>query len=359
MPQLSIQKTVYKVSDFLGWQREESLILSPSFQRRPVWKPMAKSFLIDTLVRGFPVPVVYIRERVDLDIQRTVREVVDGQQRLRTIISFIDPSALPDFDPDRDEFTVRATHNSDIAGKPYGRLPADVKATILGYEFSTHILASDTDDRDILQMFSRINSTGLKLTPQELRNAQFFGAFKGLMYELALEQLSHWRAWNIFTEDQIARMKEVEMTSDVVVNMISGITAKRQPVLDKWYEDNDDDFPPAEEIAKRFQRTFDELDDVMGDDISESAFRSEVLAFSLIVLVYDLLYGLESSLSSRRAHALPRLFRDDMLRAGEEIAAEEAPPEVLDAVRRAPVDAARRQVRHDFLREHLHVPLNR
>jgi hypothetical protein len=359
MPQLSIQKTVYKVSDFLGWQREGALVLSPSFQRRPVWKPIAKSFLIDTLVRGFPVPVVYIRERVDLDVQRTVREVVDGQQRLRTIISFIDPSALPDFEPDRDEFTVRATHNSEIAGKPYSRLPANIKSTILSYEFSTHILASETDDRDILQMFSRINSTGTKLTPQELRNAEYFGAFKGLMYELALEQLDRWRTWGIFTEDQIARMKEVEMTSDLVVNMVSGITAKRQPVLNRWYEEYDDDFPNAEELAKRFRRTFDELDEVMGDDIPDSVFKSEVLSFSLLVLTYDLLYGLDSRLSARRARPLPRSFRDDVLLAGEMIADEEAPLEVLDAIRRAPVDEARRQARHDFLREHVRAQANR
>ena len=94
-----------KVSDFLGWQRDGTLILSPSFQRRPVWKPIAKSYLMDTIVRGFPVRVIYIRERVDLDRQQTVREIVDGQQRLRTIISFVAPDALTDFDPARDELT--------------------------------------------------------------------------------------------------------------------------------------------------------------------------------------------------------------------------------------------------------------
>jgi hypothetical protein len=348
--QLSIQKTVYKVSDFLGWQRDGTLVLSPSFQRRPVWKSIAKSFLIDTIVRGFPIPVIYIRERVDLDTQSTVREVVDGQQRLRTIISFIAPDALPDFDPQRDEFTVRALHNSEIAGKPFGRLPSDIKSGILGYEFSTHILSSETDDRDILQMFSRINSTGLKLSPQELRNAQFFGEFKVQMYRLALEQLDRWRSWEIFTEDQIARMKEVEMTSDLVINFIAGITAKRQPIIDKWYEENDEEFRGSEEVAKRFRRVFDELDDTFGYEIAGGPFASEVLFFSLALLVYDLLYGLEAPLARRRAQTLPASFAHKVLAAGEAIEAEEVPPDVLDAVRRAPFDAARREVRHRFLR---------
>lgn len=260
-PQISIQKTVYKVSDFVGWQRDGMLVLSPSFQRRPVWKPIAKSFLMDTIVRGFPVPVIYIRERVDLDTQRTVREVVDGQQRLRTILSFIAPQELPDFNPNRDEFLVRATHNSDVAGKPFARLPAEVRSAVLGYEFSVHILASGTDDRDILQMFARINSTGIKLNPQELRNAEYFGAFKTSMYRLALEQLERWRDWHIFTEDQIARMKEVELTSDLAINMITGIVAKRQPTINKWYERYDDEFPGEEEVERRFRRVFDDIED--------------------------------------------------------------------------------------------------
>ena len=44
-------RTLYKVSDFVSWQKTKTLILSPSFQRRPVWKLGAKSYLIDTVVK--------------------------------------------------------------------------------------------------------------------------------------------------------------------------------------------------------------------------------------------------------------------------------------------------------------------
>jgi len=57
-----IQRTNYKVSDFISWQRGGSLQLSPSFQRRPVWSAGAKSLLIDTVVRGLPMPVIFLRE---------------------------------------------------------------------------------------------------------------------------------------------------------------------------------------------------------------------------------------------------------------------------------------------------------
>src|SRR2546428_7286017 len=150
----STQKTVFKVSDFLSWQRIGSLHLSPAFQRRPVWPPGAKSLLIDTVVTGIPMPIVFLREVTDLKSLEPQRQVVDGQQRLRTLISFIEPSALKDFDPGRDSFVVIPSHNRDLAGKTFRQLPDSTKKTILDYEFSVHVLPSDTDDREVLQIFA-------------------------------------------------------------------------------------------------------------------------------------------------------------------------------------------------------------
>ena len=90
MKTLDISKTNYKVSDFLTWQKAGSLILSPSFQRRPVWESGAKSYLIDTVVRGLPMPIIFLREqKSNLTTFEPKREVVDGQQRIRTLVSHI------------------------------------------------------------------------------------------------------------------------------------------------------------------------------------------------------------------------------------------------------------------------------
>ena len=194
----NISKTVYKVNDFISWQRTNSLILSPSFQRRSVWPQAAKSLLVDTVVRGLPMPIIFLRERTDLKTLEPIREVVDGQQRLRTLLAFIDPSSLIGYEVSKDSFVVKKTHNEDIAGKHFAQLDATIRRQILNYDFSVHILPSDTDDRDVLQIFARMNSSGVKLNSQELRNAEFYGAFKTLSYILAYEQLDRWRKWGIF-----------------------------------------------------------------------------------------------------------------------------------------------------------------
>src|SRR5438105_13440736 len=55
-------KTQYRVSDFVEWMKSGALQLNPNFQRRPVWKKGAKSFLIDTILKGLPVPIIFLRD---------------------------------------------------------------------------------------------------------------------------------------------------------------------------------------------------------------------------------------------------------------------------------------------------------
>jgi uncharacterized protein with ParB-like and HNH nuclease domain len=116
------------------------------------------------------------------------------------------------------------------------------KQKILDYQFSVHSFPSDTDDREILQIFARMNSTGVKLNAQELRNAEFFGAFKKISYEIATEQLNRWRDWKIFTVDQIARMNEVELSSEFMLLIIAGVLEKNNSTIDNYYKKFEDSF---------------------------------------------------------------------------------------------------------------------
>src|SRR6185369_15871597 len=161
MENIEITRTLYKVSDFLSWQRSGGLELSPNFQRRPVWSSGAKAYLIDTIARGLPVPIVFIRERTDLRSLEPKREIVDGQQRIRTILAFIEPSCLKDLDERRDLFDIKKSVNEDLAGKSFSALSAEIRERFLNYQFSVHILPSNTDDQLVLQIFARMNATGV------------------------------------------------------------------------------------------------------------------------------------------------------------------------------------------------------
>lgn len=348
-----IKKTQYRVSDFLSWQQSGTLNLSPSFQRRPVWKPEAKSFFVDTVIRGLPVPLIILREkRSDISRLEPVREVVDGQQRLRTLFAYIKHNLLNDYDPRTDSFSLLPEHNEEYAGFSFSDLPQEVQQATLDYEFSVHILPAGTDDRDVLRIFARLNSTGVKLTPQELRNAEYFGAFKVTMYELATEQLYRWREWRIFTEYNIARMEEVELVSELSLMMLRHkIIGKTHKALDNIYREKDKDFPERDEIVRRFRDIMDTIEDMFGENLKKLPFRRKTLFFSLYAFMYDYKYGLSSELNTRTKgrNINKRKVTRALIRAGERIARKEAPEEVLEATARRTTHAGSRQIVFNFL----------
>ena len=347
-------KTVYTVSNFLDWQRAGSLELKPTFQRREVWSSKAKSMFIDSIVKGLPIPIIFLRSRQDLQTYSSKFEVVDGQQRLRTLFSFIDPSVLSDFEATRDEFLVLKAHNKEVGNKAFASLDADIRSQILGYELSTHVLPPDTADDVVLRIFARMNSTGAKLNAQELRNSQFFGAFKTMSYDLAIGSLPHWRKWKVFDDDSFARMLEVETTSDLLSCMIDGLHGKTKDLLDRYYASFDDDFGGAEVLFARFQRVMTELDDAVGEAIGQTVFRRSALFFSLFCAVYDHMYGLGSGYGKRRtAKQLPARFEESFKRVDKMIATGKLPDHVKDAVDKATADTGRRLTRHEFFVEEL------
>src|SRR5216117_4002456 len=69
----------YSIRDFEEWDERDELTLAPKFQRREVWSDKARAYLIDTIVRGKPIPKIYMRQDINPSTRRTTREIVDGQ----------------------------------------------------------------------------------------------------------------------------------------------------------------------------------------------------------------------------------------------------------------------------------------
>ena len=352
MEALSVQKTQYKVRDFLSWQRDGSLVLTPRFQRRGVWNPRAKSYLIDTIVKGLPIPIIFLRDQTPkLGTIDHKREVVDGQQRLRTLISYIDSTFLRDYKPDRDEFQVMAIHNPELANRNFWELPAELRQRILDYEFSVHVLSSGVDDREVLSIFARMNSTGVKLNPQELRNAEYHGAFKTSMYRIALGQLPRWRGWRIFSDDGIARMQEVELTSEFALLMLDGLTGKSSGALNHLYEDKEDDFPEGEEVERRFNVIMDTIDDKLATGGWIKAFQRRALFYGLFTFLYEVQFGIGSLLQGTKVNPVPPEAVSGIKEAGQRMRDKSAPDAVLESITRRNTNVRERTVIFEYFKK--------
>lgn len=272
----------YGINDFLSWNERNELVLQPKFQRRDVWSPKAKAHLIDTILRGLPIPIVFIRQDIDTVRHKTIREVVDGQQRLRAVIDF-----------SADKFPVMKSQNSTFGNLRFSELPAEIQRQFLNYEFSV-VLLEGADDRVVLDIFARLNTYAQKLTDQELLNAAYYGQFKQTVYNLGLENLEFWRTNGVLTDRQIVRMGEAELVTELMVVMLEGLQHRRAKVKES-YAQYDDNFPGEERIRKEFTTVIDAIAAAFEGNLKGTMFSRRLLFSSLFGAFYHVIYGIKNT----------------------------------------------------------------
>lgn len=278
----------YSVRDFEEWNDRSELVLAPKFQRRDVWNPKAKSYLIDTIIRGKPIPKLYMRQTVVPAGRRTTREIVDGQQRLRAVLSFV-----------KDGFKLSRAHNRELGGQVFSELDNGTQKDILKYEFVVDLL-QDMPDREVYDLFARINTFSEKLKPQELRNAKWFGDFKSCVYELAISFKGFVETNSVFTPKQVLRMAEAEFISELLLAMEEGPREGKKAVIDKAYAQYDDKFPNRDRHEKRFVEVIDVIGAIGGTELPGLRFRATKLLYPLFCAVYHMKYGLPKLQAPRR-----------------------------------------------------------
>jgi hypothetical protein len=243
---VSSQLNAYRIADFLEWSDKKLLILNPSFQRRSVWTEAGKVYLIDSILRQVSLPKFYIRTSIDLSTRQSIREVVDGQQRLRAIL---------DFANDKLTLTQRA---GDLKGYRYSTLPSDLQEIFLNYNLSVEQLVNATDN-DVLAVFARLNSYGTTLNPAENRHAEFQGDFKWSVHELASRNAHIFEDYNIIGLRDRVRMADDAMFAELYGILLNGVTDGGETSLKKLYRTYDDNFLQKDEVEGKVQACLEKI----------------------------------------------------------------------------------------------------
>lgn len=171
------------------WYRDGKLIVNRQYQRKLVWTIPEKQRLIDSLLRGYPLPLFLLAEKFKNG--ESSYEIIDGMQRLNAIMSYIENSFLVEEKCfDIKEF-ARARQLADQGiFKEYPeeveRLNAKACANILDYQLAITIFPGEEASR-ITDVFGRINSGGKQLSDQERRQAGVLSPFADTIRELAAE----------------------------------------------------------------------------------------------------------------------------------------------------------------------------
>lgn len=166
--------------------------LQPEYQRNFIWDNSRKSRLIESIIINIPIPPIFLYE-----IEFAKYEVMDGLQRISTIIDFLN-----------NKFALDGLEIwQELNGKTYSQLPETIKDGIKRRYLSAVILLKESaktknqEDEMKRFMFDRLNSGGVKLEPQEVRNALYTSRFNDLLSQLS--QKVEGLEWKLVTGEYI------------------------------------------------------------------------------------------------------------------------------------------------------------
>lgn len=267
---MNVTPTGFTVAEYCQQMREKSIIVNHEYQRSDkVWPPAARSYLIETLLLGFPMPKLSLYQTVDLKTRRTKKEIVDGQQRSQTIYDFL-------------EGTLRISGKGPFGGKTFNQLEEEEQLRFVNYLVTVDLFVNATAD-EIRQVFRRMNSYTVPLNPQEKRHATHQGEFKWFIVELVERYAESFKRMGVFAERQLSRMSDAALLSDVVFTLINGIQHASDPSLDKFYAENDEVFQARDEMDERITTA---MDVILGwPDIHRSALMKQYNMYSLLLAI--------------------------------------------------------------------------
>jgi hypothetical protein len=227
-PVAQLQHHVYQktVQDLVHLYERRLLNLSPGFQRDSVWSDRDRAKLIDTMVRGWPLPAIFLYKRQSDG--ENVYDVIDGKQRIESIFRFTGTIRGGRF-----ATRVQLPGSDDSERVDWSMLRRKSKQHIVtGYNIST--VEVDGDLGEIIDLFVRINSTGKALSAAEKRHARFYNSpFLREASRLAARWETYFRENRIVTAGQVSRMKHVELACELMVSMHKGDIINKKAALDK------------------------------------------------------------------------------------------------------------------------------
>jgi hypothetical protein len=296
---------------------------------------------------GLPIPEIYMQQVTTAD-GITNYKIVDGQQRIRTVLQFIGSEQ----DADEQEFNKFALDKLETNSRWYSRtfadLPVDEKKAFYGYKFVVRNLNTDKDE-EIRDMFRRLNKFLTPLNAQELRNATYMGPFVSFVLKLADNE--YWAENRIVTPAQIRRMGDIEFISELVIGVLHGPQGGSSKIVDEYYgqyEDYDDEFPNQRKAERTFKETLGVIQELL-PDIKDTRWGNKTDFYSLFVAVAGFLKS--NKISSRKysdlRKALDRFASEvDSRLADEHVRVRSVAIDYVHAVEKGANDKKRRGDRH-------------
>lgn len=278
-----LNSTNRSISWFRKAFRADELEMKPPFQRNPVWTSHQKSYLIDSILKEYPIPELYMQELVDAE-GKEKHIIVDGQQRIRACLEYVEG-----------RYTLEPEDSPDWADLSFEELSPQEKKRIFEYNFVVRLLPEMPED-ELRAIFKRLNRNVVVLNQQELRHATYWGPFIKTMEKLAEHEF--WGQSGIYSANDIRRMLDIEFISELTIAMLHGPQNKKQ-TLNDWYETYEKGFEDQAGVENIFNTVLGEISKVL-PNISKTRWKKRSDFYTLFLVFANHVYSLPLSAEKRK-----------------------------------------------------------
>ena len=267
---MQVTPTAFTVAEYCGQMDTGAIVINREYQRsNRVWPPAARSYLIDTILMGYPMPKLCLYQKTDLKTRKTVKEIVDGQQR---------SEAIKDFYSDK----LRISGKSLFANRKFSQLDERDQQQFISYQLTCDVFVGATDE-EIRQVFRRMNSYTVPLNPQEKRHALYQGAFKWFIIDQVERFSQIFKNIGVFSEAQLSRMNDAALLTDICLTVIEGVQSASEVKLDALYRSRDEKFAEAVELDQRLTASCEQV--LMWQQLHSTSLMKPYNFFTLILAV--------------------------------------------------------------------------
>lgn len=261
----------YNIATLIDLIKRQELELEPEFQRNFVWDKRTASLFIDSLLIGFPTPNLFFGR----NSSREDFIVIDGLQRLKTIYFFITEQFS-----NGNDFRLVGLHGRSWDGKSYKDLPLNLQRRLMNsMQNATIIDDIDFNPEIVHELFYRINTGGIPLTNQEVRNCVYTGSFNRVLHKL-----NNYPAWrDLLGSAPHIRLADIELILRIMA-LIEGYEDYRPPMSRflSYYQSIHRD----EEMRENVQ-LFEQVCDLLVSELESDSFRSKgVIKRNLLETVF-------------------------------------------------------------------------
>ncbi|MBV7556103.1 DUF262 domain-containing protein [Pseudomonas sp. PDM28] len=262
------------IQSLYGYYLSDTFLVNRRYQRKLVWTLDEKRAFIDSVIKGYPVPLILLADIVSNDTRRL--EIIDGMQRLNAIMSFIEQ----EFDVNNEYFNLDSIADTKLQmddgkltqkGIPMAR---EICANIARYQIPLSVF-QEKGASHVDEVFRRLNANGRHLSKQELRQAGATSKFASVVRKISCSIRGDSSASDILN---LSAMKNISITSKNLsygINVDDVFWIKNNIITrESLRESNDEeiiaDIVAWTSIGKSLRSSSDILNQLYGFEVDDS-----------------------------------------------------------------------------------------